>query len=228
MSSKKILIVDDEPDIVEILSYNLKKEGYSVLSASNGKEALEIALKEKPDMVLLDVMMPEMDGIETCMKMRKSNKLQDTIIVFLSARSEEFTQLAAFDAGANDFVTKPIRPKVLIQKISALFDLQKTEKKKEEILIIGNLTIDNNKFVVFLNGQEYELPKKEFQLLYFLASEPNRVFKRDHILSQVWGEDVIVGGRTIDVHIRKLREKLPIDNIKTVKGVGYKFQTEDV
>ncbi len=227
MKKKKILIVDDEADIVEILSYNLSKKGYDIVSASNGKEALQVAKAEKPDMVLLDVMMPEMDGVEACVQMRKIDSLQNTLIVFLSARSEEFSQLAAFEAGANDYITKPVKPKILIQKINALFDLVSSDKTIPNIMVIGDMVVNKNNYEVTLNGVAYQLPRKEFELLSFLVSEPNRVFKRDEILSQVWGDDVVVGGRTIDVHIRKIRERLGIDNIKTVKGVGYKFQEKE-
>ncbi len=226
--AKKILVVDDEPDIVEILSYNLKKEGYQVVTAENGKEALQQAKVEKPDLVILDVMMPLMDGIKTSEEMRKIDFLDDMIIVFLSARAEEFTQLAAFGSGATDYITKPIAPKVLLQKIAALFELAgKDNEKAEKVTQIGKLTIDREKYVVLYQDQEYFLPKKEFELLAYLTSEPNRVFKRDEILSEVWGKDVVVGSRTVDVHIRKLREKLPDENIKTIKGVGYKYQLED-
>ncbi len=220
----KILVVDDEPDIVEILSYNLKKEGYQVVKAFDGEEALKVAKLEKPDMVLLDVMMPEKDGVETCTQMRKLHSLNQSLIVFLSARSEEFTQLAAFEAGANDYITKPIKPKILLKKIESLFELISTENTVQNELVVGDLSINKNTYEVKLKNDSHHLPRKEFELLFLLASEPNKVFNREQILNEVWGEGVVVGGRTIDVHIRKIREKLGIENIKTIKGVGYKYQ----
>ncbi|GGE36939.1 response regulator transcription factor [Psychroflexus planctonicus] len=218
----KILIVDDEPDILEILSYNLSHVGYQVFTASNGLKAIEKAKKEKPHLIILDVMMPEMDGIEACEQMRKMDVLNETIITFLTARSEDYSQIAGFDAGADDYITKPIKPKVLISKVKALLRRFK-EKNKKEVYTVGDLTIDKHEYKIIINEEELSLPRKEFELLALLTSDPNKVFKRDEILQHVWGEDVVVGGRTIDVHIRKLREKLGNHFFKTVKGVGYKF-----
>jgi two-component system alkaline phosphatase synthesis response regulator PhoP len=218
----KILIVDDEPDILEILSYNLSQVGYQVFTASNGLKAIEKAKKEKPHLIILDVMMPEMDGIEACEQMRKMDVLNETIITFLTARSEDYSQIAGFDAGADDYITKPIKPKVLLSKVKALLRRFK-EKNKKEIYTVGDLTIDKHEYKIILKEEELSLPRKEFELLALLTSDPNKVFKRDEILQHVWGDDVVVGGRTIDVHIRKLREKLGNYYFKTVKGVGYKF-----
>jgi two-component system alkaline phosphatase synthesis response regulator PhoP len=218
----KILIVDDEPDILEILSYNLSQVGYQVFTASNGLKAIEKAKKEKPHLIILDVMMPEMDGIEACEQMRKMEVLNETIITFLTARSEDYSQIAGFDAGADDYITKPIKPKVLLSKVKALLRRFK-EKNKKEIYTVGDLTIDKHEYKIILKEEELSLPRKEFELLALLTSDPNKVFKRDEILQHVWGDDVVVGGRTIDVHIRKLREKLGNYYFKTVKGVGYKF-----
>lgn len=218
----KILIVDDEPDILEILSYNLSHVGYQVFTASNGLKAIEKAKKEKPHLIILDVMMPEMDGIEACEQMRKMDVLNETIITFLTARSEDYSQIAGFDAGADDYITKPIKPKVLISKVKSLLRRFK-EKNKKEVYTVGDLTIDKHEYKIIINEEELSLPRKEFELLALLTSDPNKVFKRDEILQHVWGDDVVVGGRTIDVHIRKLREKLGNHFFKTVKGVGYKF-----
>ena len=218
----KILIVDDEPDILEILSYNLSQVGYQVFTASNVLKAIEKAKKEKPHLIILDVMMPEMDGIEACEQMRKMEVLNETIITFLTARSEDYSQIAGFDAGADDYITKPIKPKVLLSKVKALLRRFK-EKNKKEIYTVGDLTIDKHEYKIILKEEELSLPRKEFELLALLTSDPNKVFKRDEILQHVWGDDVVVGGRTIDVHIRKLREKLGNYYFKTVKGVGYKF-----
>lgn len=218
----KILIVDDEPDILEILSYNLGQIGYQVFTASNGLKAIEKAKKEKPHLIILDVMMPEMDGIEACEQMRKMDILNDTIITFLTARSEDYSQIAGFDAGADDYITKPIKPKVLVSKVKSLLRRFK-EKTKKEVYTIGDITVDKHEYKIIINEEEMSLPRKEFELLALLTSDPNKVFKRDEILQNVWGDDVVVGGRTIDVHIRKLREKLGNHYFKTVKGVGYKF-----
>lgn len=223
MSTKKILLIDDEPDILELLSYNLTKEGYLVETAKNGVEGIEKAKELIPDMILLDVMMPEKDGIETCQDLRHIKELEKTLIIFLSARGEEFSQLAGFQAGANDYITKVIKPKVLISKVNALMELTTRVATQAQQLKIGSLTIDKDNFRVTKGTQQFLLPKKEFDLLYLLASNTQKVFKRDEILEKVWGNDVIVGERTIDVHIRRLREKLGIDTIQTLKGIGYKL-----
>lgn len=220
---KKILLIDDEQDILEILTYNLEREGYEVHSATNGAEGIELAKKIIPDLVLLDVMMPEKDGIETCQDLRQLPELRKTLIVFLSARGEEFSQLAGFQAGANDYVVKLIKPKVLISKINALLQLTNSISEQTKILQVGNLTIDRDNFKVMRGEQVFLLPKKEFDLLYLLASNTDKVFKREEILEKVWGNDVIVGERTIDVHVRRLREKLGIQAIQTLKGIGYKL-----
>lgn len=223
MSQKKILLIDDEQDILEILTYNLEKEGYEIHTATNGNEGIEVAKKVLPDLILLDVMMPEKDGIETCQELRKIKELQKTLIVFLSARSEEFSQLAGFQAGANDYVVKLIKPKILISKVNALLQLTSQISDSSKLIEIGDLVIDKDNFRVSKAGQQFLLPKKEFDLLYLLASNTDKVFKREEILEKVWGNDVIVGERTIDVHIRRLREKLGIDTIQTLKGIGYKL-----
>ncbi|MBN2613486.1 MAG: response regulator transcription factor [Bacteroidales bacterium] len=225
----KILIVDDEPDIVEFLSYNLKREGYEVNSALNGFDGIDVARKFRPHLILLDIMMPGMDGIETCEQMRATHGLEQTVIAFLTARGEDYSQVAGFDAGADDYITKPIKPKVLISRIKALLKrygkvIHHFEAGEEAKLISrGDLVIDKDRYVVILNGEELVLPKKEFKLLLLISSKPEKVFTRDEIFTQVWGDDVIVGDRTIDVHIRKLREKLGEKHIVTIKGVGYKF-----
>lgn len=223
MNPKKILLIDDEQDILEILSYNLEKEGYQVFTADNGNDGIEKAKEILPDLILLDVMMPEKDGIETCQDLRKVKELQKTLIVFLSARGEEFPQLAGYQAGANDYVVKVIKPKILISKINALLQLTNQVEDSVKILEIGDLVIDKDNFRVTKNGQVFLLPKKEFDLLYLLASNTQKVFKREEILEKVWGNDVIVGERTIDVHIRRLREKLGDSSIQTLKGIGYKL-----
>ena len=223
MKEKKILLIDDEQDILEILSYNLQKEGYQVFTANNGNEGILKAKEIIPDLILLDVMMPEKDGIETCQEMRQIKELQKTLIVFLSARSEEFSQLAGFDAGANDYIVKLIKPKVLISKVNALLQLTTQVAEQSKVIRIGELVIDKDNFKVTKNGENFLLPKKEFDLLYLLASNTQKVFKREEILDRVWGNDVIVGERTIDVHIRRLREKLGDDTIQTLKGIGYKL-----
>jgi two-component system, OmpR family, alkaline phosphatase synthesis response regulator PhoP len=223
---KKILLVDDEPDILEFVKYNLEKEGYEVLTANSGVEAIEIAEKVIPDLIVVDVMMPGMDGVETCVRMRENKKLDDTIITFLTARNEDFTQIAGFDAGADDYITKPIKPRVLVSRIKALLRRSSgTAESVEPNKDLGGIVIDRNKYSVSKEGVEIDLPKKEFELLALLASKPGNVFTRDVILDRVWGGEVVVGDRTIDVHVRKLREKLGEDIIKTIKGVGYKFDT---
>ncbi|SDR84159.1 two-component system, OmpR family, alkaline phosphatase synthesis response regulator PhoP [Formosa sp. Hel1_31_208] len=219
----KILLVDDEPDILEIVSYNLSSQGYQIITAENGLEAVKKAKKEKPQLIILDVMMPEMDGIEACEQIRKNPELSDTIISFLTARGEDYSQMAGFDAGADDYITKPIKPKVLVSKVKALLRRLKEEEKPDEVLKIGNLTINREEYKITIKGEELMLPRKEFELLSLLASKPNKVFKREEILDKVWGNEVVVGGRTIDVHIRKLREKIGDEKFKTIKGVGYKF-----
>jgi len=226
-SDLKILLVDDEPDIVEILSYNLGKEGYQIFSASNGKEALEKANSIEPHLIILDVMMPVMGGIETCEALRKENKYQETIILFLSARAEDYSHLAAFEVGADDYVNKPIKPKMLNSKVNALL---RRFIKSESItaLTFGELVINFEEYNVFLKDKKISLPRKEFELLKLLASKPDKVFKRESIMQSVWGSDVVVGDRTIDVHIRKLREKLGDSYFSTIKGVGYKFETNTV
>ena len=219
----KILLVDDEPDILEIVAYNLSSEGYQVITAENGAEGVKKAKKEKPQLIILDVMMPEMDGIEACEQIRKMPDLSNTIITFLTARGEDYSQVAGFDAGADDYITKPIKPKVLVSKVKALLRRLKEDEKVDDILKIGNLTINREEYKIIIKGEELLLPRKEFELLSLLAAKPNKVFKREDILDRVWGNEVIVGGRTIDVHIRKLREKIGDEKFKTIKGVGYKF-----
>ncbi|WP_027127377.1 response regulator transcription factor [Gelidibacter mesophilus] len=219
----KILLVDDEPDILEIIGYNLSAEGYQIITAENGIKAIKKAKKEHPQLIILDVMMPGMDGIEACEQIRKIPDLSNTIITFLTARGEDYSQMAGFDAGADDYITKPIKPKVLTSKVKALLRRLKKEETSEAVLEIGDLIINREEYKVLNNGIEIVLPRKEFELLYLLATTPNKVFKRDEILDKVWGNEVVVGGRTIDVHIRKLREKIGDDCFKTVKGVGYKF-----
>jgi len=221
-SSIKILLVDDEPDIIEILTYNLSKEGYQVFSAANGKEALVQAGKIIPHLIILDVMMPVMDGIEACENIRKDSRFEDTIIMFLSARSEDYSHLAAFDVGADDYVNKPIKPKVLNSKVSALLR-RFTKNETNSEIIQGALTINIDEYKVVFKGEKMSFPRKEFELLRLLASQPDKVFKREKIMEAVWGNDVVVGDRTIDVHIRKLREKMGNAYFKTIKGVGYKF-----
>ena len=223
MKDKKILLVDDEQDILEILSYNLEKEGYKVFTANNGNEGIAKAKEIIPDLILLDVMMPEKDGIETCQEMRQIKELQKTLIVFLSARAEEFSQLAGYDAGANDYIVKIIKPKVLISKVNALLQLTTQVAEQSKLIELGDLVIDKDNFKVTKNGEHFLLPKKEFDLLYLLATNTQKVFKREEILDKVWGNDVIVGERTIDVHIRRLREKLGDNSIQTLKGIGYKL-----
>lgn len=218
----KILLVDDEPDIIEFLSYNLEKEGFTVFSANSGVEALKQATKHKPDLIVLDVMMPEMDGIETCMEIRKNKNLHDPIIVFLTARSEDYSQIAGLDAGADDYISKPVKPRVFISKIHSLFR-RKNDGGKKILNDSEDLIIDKERYIVTYLDADHVLPKKEFELLALLFSRKGKVFTRTEILEKVWGDEVIVGDRTIDVHIRKLREKFGNDLIKTIKGVGYKL-----
>lgn len=225
-SNNKILLVDDDNDILEFIKYNLEKEGYQIFTANNGRVAIDIAAKELPSLIILDVMMPDMDGVETCIKMRENPKLKNTLIIFLTARNEDYSQIAGFDAGADDYITKPIKPRVLTSRVKAL--LRRGGGVDEQELLTNiefdGLVIDRERYVVTKDGIEINLPKKEFELLALLASKPGKVFSRETILEKVWGGEVIVGDRTIDVHIRKLREKLGEDYIKTVKGVGYKFE----
>ena len=218
-----ILLVDDEPDILEIVGYNLSSEGYHVITAENGAKAVKLAKKKTPDLIILDVMMPEMDGIEACEQIRKIPELQNTIITFLTARGEDYSQVAGFDAGADDYITKPIKPKLLVSKVKALLRRLKSDEEEENITTIGELTINRDEYKILKGKEEIILPRKEFELLSLLASNPGKVFKREDILNKVWGNEVVVGGRTIDVHIRKLREKIGDKKFKTVKGVGYKF-----
>ncbi len=218
-----ILLVDDEPDILEFMKYNLKKEDYHVMTAANGKDAIQLAKKHVPDLILLDIMMPEMDGIETCKLIREIPALKETFIVFLTARSEDYSQIAGFDAGADDYVSKPIKPKLLLSRIKALLRRKKGDTV-ERRFTAGDIEIDRDQYVVLVKGVSMDLPRKEFELLSLLAAKPGRVFTRDEILRAVWGNDVFVGDRTIDVHIRKIREKIGEDSIKTVKGIGYKFE----
>ncbi len=220
----RILLVDDEADILEIVSYNLSSEGYQVFTAKNGVEGVAKAKKKLPHLIILDVMMPEMDGIEACEIMRNTSGLENTIITFLTARGEDYSQVAGFDAGADDYITKPIKPKVLVSKVKALLRrLKEDTDPQEDIVKVGNIVINREEYKIVNNGKEIVLPRKEFELLALLTSKPSKVFKREVILDKVWGNEVVVGGRTIDVHIRKLREKIGENHFKTVKGVGYKF-----
>jgi len=227
-SEYKILLVDDEQDILEFLSYNLKNEGFDLYTANNGSDALKIAAKNHPHLVLLDVMMPEMDGIETCEEIRKLPGLENTMIAFLTARGEDYSQIAGFEAGGDDYITKPIKPKLLISKIKSL--LKRTannhdNNQQEQLnqVVSGDLTIDKDRYLVILKDKEIFFPRKEFELLSLLISKPDKVFSREEIFDMIWGDNIVVGDRTIDVHIRKLREKIGDDYIKTVKGIGYKY-----
>lgn len=222
MDKRKVLIADDEPDIVEILRYNLEKEGYEVVTAKNGDEALDKARQAQPQLIVLDMMMPKKSGMEVCEILRAQPQYKDVLIMFLTALSDEATQIKGFGTGADDYVSKPVSPSVFVSKVNALF--RRLKPAETGVISIGQLTIDPEKFVVKYEGNEIILAKKEFELLYLLASKPGRVFLRNEILSQVWGNEVIVGDRTIDVHIRKIRQKLGVDCITTVKGVGYKFE----
>ena len=229
-SQSKILLVDDEVDILEFISYNLEKEGYKVYTAQNGAEAIKVAGKALPDLIILDVMMPEMDGIAACEEIRRIPALQHTIIAFLTARGEDYSQIAGFEAGADDYITKPIRPKVLVSRVKALLKRTSTVGTAPVAIIenthtvtVGNLVIDKERYLILKDGEEMILPRKEFELLSLLVSKPGKVFTREEIYYSVWGDNVVVGDRTIDVHIRKLREKIGNDQIKTLKGIGYKF-----
>jgi len=220
----KILLVDDEQDILEIVGYNLSQEGYKIVTASNGREAIAVAKKEIPQLIIMDVMMPEMDGMEACENIRKIPELSNVIITFLTARSEDYSQVAGFDAGADDYIAKPIKPKLLVSKVKALLRRLKSDSVASETLNVGGIEINREEYKIVKDNVEIILPRKEFELFHLLASKPGKVFKREEILDKVWGNEVIVGGRTIDVHIRKLREKIGEDLFKTIKGVGYKFE----
>ena len=227
MENIKILVVDDEPDILEILSYNLKKEGFSVVTANNGEEGLEMAEREEPSLIILDIMMPQMDGVEVCRILRGKKEFEKTLIAFLTARDEDYSQIAALDVGGDDYITKPIKPRVLMSRVKAL--LRRSGRIGEQgtqghLLKVGDLTVDKEKILVSRGEEKIDLAKKEFELLSLLMSKPGKVFTREEIFHKVWGTDVIVGNRTIDVHIRKLREKLGDHYIKTIKGIGYRFE----
>ncbi len=225
----KILVVDDEPDIVEIISYNLKQENYQVFTSDNGNDAINIAYEQKPNLIILDVMMPEMNGIEVCEILRSNKIFTNIIIMFLSARGEDFTHLAAYEAGADDYVNKPIKPKLLVSKVKSLLRrLNLSNQIFTMKLIYKELIIDKEEYTVKVKGDKIILPRKEFELLFLLSSNPNKVIHREKIMNKIWGDDVVVGDRTIDVHIRKLREKIGQNYIKTIKGVGYKFISEDI
>ncbi len=221
--SQKVLVVDDEESILELLKYNLEKQGYEVKTANNGFDGVEKARKFQPDLILLDIMMPDQDGVETCRQIREVLELSNVFIIFLTARSEEYSEIAAFDVGADDYITKPIKPRALMSRISALFRRDSKKKTVTSQISLGGLLIDRSSYTINMEGEEITLPKKEFELLYFLAQNPNKVFGRDELLQNIWGSDVYVLARTVDVHIRKVREKIGDDFIKTVKGVGYKF-----
>lgn len=221
--TQKVLVVDDEESILELLKYNLEKQGYDVRTAGEGAEAVEIAKKFHPDLVLLDIMMPKMDGVEACRQIRAMPELVNTFIVFLTARAEEYSEIAAFDGGADDYILKPIKPRALMSRITAIFRRDAKKKTSSAQIKIGELVIDRTSYTVKINNREVSLPKKEFELLFFLAQNPNKVFNREELLQNIWGSDVYVLARTVDVHIRKVREKIGEDYITTVKGVGYKF-----
>lgn len=222
--SQKVLIVDDEADILDLLKYNLAKEGYDVKTSTDGRKAVEIARSYHPDLVLLDIMMPHQDGVETCRQLREIPELSNSFIIFLTARSEEYSEVAAFDVGADDYITKPIKPRALMSRISALFRRDSKKKKENTRIAVGDLSIDRTSYTATIGEQEINLPKKEFELLFFLAQNPGKVFSRDDLLQNIWGTDVYVLARTVDVHIRKVREKIGEGYITTVKGVGYKFE----
>jgi two-component system alkaline phosphatase synthesis response regulator PhoP len=222
-SKYTILLVDDEEDILDFVGYNLRKEGFKVVTSLNGREAIKLAKAEIPNLILLDLMMPEMDGIETCQELKRFQELKDTIIVFFTARSEDFTQILGLDAGADDYITKPIKPSLLISKVNSLLRRIPVQDEDSKVFEAGDITIDRERYLITIDGNEIQLARKEFELLSILAAKPGKVFSRDDILMRVWDEDVVVGERTIDVHIRKIREKTGTDHIKTIKGVGYKF-----
>lgn len=223
-SNATILLVDDEQDILEFVSYALKKEGFTVFTALNGKDALTLAKKEKPDLIILDIMMPEMDGIETCREIRDIPALKNVIIAFLTARNEDYSQIAGFEVGADDYITKPVRPRVLISRIKALLRRKNFPKAQQENVSVEGIVIDREKYTVTKDGKRIDLRKKEFELLALLVEKPGKVFTREAILNTVWGNEIIVGDRTIDVHVNKLREKVGEKFIRTIKGVGYKFE----
>jgi two-component system alkaline phosphatase synthesis response regulator PhoP len=218
--------VDDDPDIVELLHYNLTHEGYEVAQADNGKKAIDLAVSFKPDIILMDVMMPVMDGIAACRQLREMNDFRNTHIIFLTARAEEFSEVAAFDAGADDFINKPIKPRALLSRLAAFTRRDTLQEEQAQIVEAGGLRIDRTSFAVFKGEEKITLPKKEFELLAFLAATPNKVFSREELLNNIWGSDVYVIARTVDVHIRKVREKIGEEHIRTIKGVGYKFNTD--
>ena len=224
--SHKVLVVDDESDILELLEYNLTKEGYEVQTAQDGKTAVEKAQKFQPQLILLDIMMPNQDGVETCRQLRENPESANAFIIFLTARSEEYSEVAAFENGADDYITKPIKPRALMSRINAYFRRDVKKQKDSNKITIGGLTIDISSYTVSVDGKQVSLPKKEFELLYFLAQNPNKVFNRDDLLQNIWGSDVYVLARTVDVHVRKVREKVGDGYISTVKGVGYKFDME--
>lgn len=219
----KVLVVDDEEDILELLKYHLERESYQVFTTNNGANALRLAKLEKPDLIVLDIMMPEMDGVEVCMRLRSMPEFKETLIAFLTARNEDYSQIAGFDAGADDYIAKPVKPKVFVSRVKALLKRTGVDRSKSTVLEGQGIKLDTESVLVFRGEDEIQLPKKEFELLALLMGKPGKVFKRDEIYEHIWGNDVIVGDRTIDVHIRKLREKLGDDTIKTVKGIGYKF-----
>lgn len=223
-SDFKILAIDDEKDILLLLKYNLESEGYIVKTASSGKEGLDIASEYNPDLILIDIMMPEIDGIETCRKLREIEKFQSTFILFLTARVEEYSEVAAFDAGGDDYITKPIKPRALLSRINSFYKRKSSVDNSKNVIEVENLSIDKDSYVVKVDGNEVFFPKKEFELLHFLATNPKKVFSRESLLRNIWGADVHVVARTVDVHIRKIREKLGQDFISTIKGVGYKFK----
>jgi two-component system alkaline phosphatase synthesis response regulator PhoP len=220
----KILIVDDEPDILEFLSYNLKKEGFNTYTANNGKSALALASEIKPHLILLDIMMPEMDGVETCERIRETEGIKHCIVAFLTARTEDYSQIAGFEAGGDDYIPKPIKIKLLISRINALLKRMPSIPKPEDPKKLGNIEIDSERYIVIIDGSEVYLPKKEFELLKLLTSRPSKLFSRDEIFDSIWGNETFVGDRTLDVYVRKLREKIGEERIKTIKGVGYKFE----
>jgi two-component system, OmpR family, alkaline phosphatase synthesis response regulator PhoP len=220
---QKVLLVDDEPDILELLRYNLEREGLKVLTANNGKDAVKVAKSDRPDLIVLDIMMPGMDGVEVCTTLRALPEFKHTLIAFLTARGEDYSQIAGFDAGADDYITKPVRPKVFVSKVKALLKRSTGERAEGQVLEANGIKVDLERVLVYKGKEELQLPKKEFELLVLLMSKPGKVFKRDEIYSHIWGSDLFVGERTIDVHIRKLREKIGDELIKTVKGIGYKF-----
>ena len=220
----KIIAIDDEKDILLLLKFNLESEGYHVKTASSGKEGIEIAEEFNPDLILIDIMMPDIDGIETCRRFREIEKFQSTYIIFLTARVEEYSEVAAFDAGGDDYITKPIKPRALISRINSFYKRNSSKENSKNVINIGNLTIDKDSYVVKLDDKEIFFPKKEFELLFFLANNPKKVYSRESLLRNIWGTDVHVVARTVDVHIRKIREKLGQDYISTIKGVGYKFK----